>query len=163
MLNCCIRHKKSHQDKLHTPNISAHTAQTSKSHSHSTKSNSRHDGSFSDWDDPPPRDHTPFSDNSDDSDEFYEALETHDDRDQSLEPEKVSADSGTKDADVSVSSSDTGLESASSRIGVEKQCRDLILIATGEPLCVPITQVRCPYYMGKAFLIVQVGVSLLHR
>ncbi len=28
-----------------------------------------------------------------------------------------------------------------SRVGAERRCGDLVLVATGEPLCVPITQV----------------------
>lgn len=109
MLNCCIRHKKSHEEKLYTPNIK----KTQSSHSFSKSRTSR----------------TP---SSSDSDEFYEALEIQD----SEMPDSAEAMVSSCDT------ADSGSEQLQDRVGALRQCADLVLVATGEPLYIPVTQVR---------------------
>lgn len=82
--------------------------------------------------------HTPYNS---DSDEFYEALEIQESdaweasvASEELEPAyDGEIEFGTK--------GETGLELGQDRIGGLKQCDDLVLVATGEPLYIPITQV----------------------
>lgn len=134
MLNCCIRHKKSHEEKLHTPNIGTNLSQSTS-------------------DQTAQQDHTPSDGSgSGTDDEFYEALETQEDSDgksksmtktdpidssrqvtMNIESSPAVSDFGTKESSES--------DSVQGRIGALQQCGDLVLIATGKPLCIPVTQV----------------------
>ncbi len=154
MLNCCIRHKTSHQQLLHTPNTHSknsnlHTSEThsksdtntssldfktpntsihqtpAKSESHDIKEDSQDDGS--------------------DSDEFFEAMETHDgavtmatDDTTPMETQKIE---DLIDPLDDCSHGDGGSHSDTERVGALKPCGDLVLVATGEPLYIPVTQV----------------------
>ena len=115
------------------------------SHSHSSPSSSNIDVDF----------HTPISSlqepveqdsQSSSDDEFYEALE---DVPQQVESEHETsgmeisemdhephADDDRRTANVAGVGGGDGV-----REGVLKQCGDLVLVATGQPLCIPITQV----------------------
>ena len=144
MLNCCIKHKLEHQQKLKTPNIKTHSSDIVMSHSHSIPSSP--DVDF----------HTPISSlrepteqdsQSSSEDEFYEALEDV--------PQQVESEHETSGMEISEMANiqespldkytDDGRTTTdiadSVREGVLKQCGDLVLIATGQPLCIPITQV----------------------
>ena len=148
MLNCCIRHKLDHQQKLRTPKLKSDVAV---SHSHSNPSSP--DVDF----------HTPISSlrepteqfdkdsRSSSEDEFYEALE---DVPQQMESEQETSGIEISEADNVQKLSETeyhtsgvkntagvAVDSNGVREGVLKQCGDLILIATGQPLCIPVTQV----------------------
>lgn len=145
MLNCCIKHKLEHQQKLKTPNTKTHSSNMVVSHSHSSPSSSNIDVDF----------HTPISSlqepveqdsQSSSDDEFYEALE---DVPQQVESEHETsgmeisemdhephADDDRRTANVAGVGGGDGV-----REGVLKQCGDLVLVATGQPLCIPITQV----------------------
>ena len=150
MLNCCIQHKLSHQQKLKTSNISKnHSSVTNLSHL--TPSSSSSGIEF----------HTPLSSvrqsaqhledeniGSSSEDEFYEALEDV----------PLQTKSGYDTSEMEISESDdqvAGMEeecitkdeiSFSGKEGVLKQCGDLVLIANGRPLCIPITQVGMQYH-----------------
>lgn len=144
MLNCCIRHKKLQEEKLHTPNVKA----SSQSHSSTISSDSRTTPSRSrtyqaNTDSRSHRSQTP-SDSG--SDEFYEALETQD-KEKGLTEASSPMDSRTKpfhnetDSGTEIAS---GMELDDDRIGALKQCGDLVLVLTGKPLCIPVTQVTAP-------------------
>ena len=147
MLNCCIKHKLKHQQKLKTPNVKTHSSEMVMSHSHSSPSSP--DVDF----------HTPISSlreptkedsQSSSEDEFYEALE---DMPQQVELEyetsrmemdSVQASSEDKDDIRGTTEAAVGGDDVCGygvREGVLKQCGDLVLVATGQPLCIPITQV----------------------
>ena len=147
MLNCCIHHKLSHQQKLKTPNIKTRSSGDNLSFSTSSPSSS-----YAEF-------HTPSSSvkqpsqhaeagsggSSSEEDEFYEALED-------VLPQ---TESGHEASEMEVSESDNQLsgmddcnidnqmppEGLSGREGVLKQYGNHVLIATGQPLCIPITQV----------------------
>ena len=81
-------------------------------------------------------------------DEFYEALE---DVPQQMEsehetsrmeiPEMDSVQSSSEDKDDMRGTTEAAVGGDGVREGVLKQCGDLVLLATGQPLCIPITQV----------------------
>lgn len=147
MLNCCIKHKLEHQQKL---NVKTHSSDMVASHSHSSPSSL--DVDF----------HTPISSlreptkqdsQTSSEDEFYEALE---DVPQQVESEhetsgmeisemdsmqKPSEDKSRAGDDRS-RSSEVAVVGEGVREGVLKQCGDLVLVTTGQPLCIPVTQVR---------------------
>ena len=131
MLNSCIHHKKSHEQKLHTPNIKPPQSQSevSSSKQKETKPDEA-------------------SSNSDTDEEFFEALESHEVGSQGskgrgsrgISEERVSSPSSGEDmADAPPGRSMEG----GGRVGALKQCGDLVLVAVGDPLYIPITQV-CP-------------------
>lgn len=144
MLNCCVKHKLEHQQKLKTPNIKTHSSDTVMSHSNPSSP----DVDF----------HTPIlslrepteqDSQSGSEDEFYEALEDVPQQvDSEHEPsgmeisemdnvqEESSLDKYTDDGRRTTTEAADGV-----REGVLKQCGDLVLVATGQPLCIPITQV----------------------
>jgi hypothetical protein len=147
MLNCCIKHKLEHQQKLNTPNIKTHSSDTVVSHSHSSPSSP--DVDF----------HTPISSlrdqkdsQSSSDDEFYEALEDV--------PHQVESEHETSGMEISEMDSEShagddrrtanvvAVGGDSVREGVLKQCGDLVLVATGQPLCIPVTQVGGALWVG---------------
>ena len=130
MLNCCIQHKKSHEQKLNTPNIKAATTQ-SQFHSSDSNPNSSLNTTNSRR-----GSHTPSLGGSDTDEEFYEAMEVLDAAETSLENA-----SGTNNDFSSMADSDTKLLEDRKRVGGLKQCGDLVLVASGDPLYIPITQV----------------------
>ena len=76
----------------------------------------------------------------DSDDEFYEALETQDSNkslaeDTNTTQPEVESDSGTKLCPADV-------ELDEDRVGALRQCGDLVLVHTGTPLCIPVTQVQ---------------------
>ena len=148
MLNCCIKHKLKHQQKLKTPNIKTHSSDTAVSHSHSSPSSP--DVDF----------HTPISSlrepaeqqpdqdaQSSSEDEFYEALEDVPQHEVSgmeiseMDNVQESSDGQYHTDDVRRTITDITVDSDGARRGVLRQCGDLVLVATGRPLCIPITQV----------------------
>ena len=152
MLNCCVHHKLSHQQKLNTPNTKTHSSDDNSSHSHTspTPSHVEFHTPASSLRQPPHQ--TDQNNGSSSDDEFYEALEDV--------PQQVESEHGTSGMEVSEpenlqelseaesctnyyerSDAEVPMDSTSKREGVLKQCRDLVLITTGQPLCIPITQV----------------------
>lgn len=134
-----------------------HSSSTSQSYSHSKDPISNPTSSKMSRT-PSGRNHTP----SDDDDEFFEALETQEDADgwgdwgedswasplgdksTTAEPSPPSVDSRTLEPSPPPVDSRT-LEpelKSQERLGALEQYKDLILIATGEPLYIPTTQVR---------------------
>ena len=148
MLNCCIHHKLSHQQKLKTPNSKTHSSAKNQSCSQSSPSHSHSDF------------HTPLStlpaqqsdegNGSSSDDEFYEALE---DVNQTVESEngneicemEISKSEDLPSAEDCPTDNDGGGDCVpheeGDREGVLKQCGDLVLVNTGLPLCIPVTQV----------------------
>ena len=156
MLNCCIHHKLSHQQKLKTPNSKTHSSARNQSHSQSSPSHSHSDF------------HTPVStlpaqqadegNGSSSDDEFYEALEDVNQTAESKNENEICGMETSKSEDLpsvedSATDNDRGGDSLppedGDREGVLKQCGDLILVNTGLPLCIPVTQVGG--VMGVAF------------
>lgn len=149
MLNCCIKHKLEHQQKLKTPNIKTHSSNIAVSHSHSSPSSPDVDFHTPVSGLREPAEQQPDQDaQSSSEDEFYEALE---DVPQQVESEHEISGMEISETDNVQESSDgqcnvdnnriTAVDSDSVREGVLKQCGDLVLVATGQPLCIPITQV----------------------
>ena len=152
MLNCCIKHKLSHQQKLNTPNIKTHSSSNSLSYSQSSPSSSYIEFLTPSSSLKKPTQQKDIGNNSSSSeDEFYEAFE---DVPQKVESEHETSEMETSESDnhlkLSVTeectnnerSSDTmPLESLSERQGELKQYGDLVLINTGQPLYIPVTQV----------------------
>ena len=141
MLNCCIQHKISHEQKLNTPNIHSNS-QTSildttnlSSMEFQTPNTSIHSASH----DFKEKSH----DSTDsDSDEFFEAMESHGDdvaMDTSEQSDGVPVEI-KEPRDACEGSGVGGVDS----VGALKPCGDLVLVATGNRLFVPITQV-IPY------------------
>ena len=157
MLNCCIRHKLSHEQKLHTPNVNSNSRKSdlrpkirkpdvnssleyrtpntsirqtavSKSRSHDSKGGSHDSGS--------------------DSDEFFEAMESQDgevamDTEQSLKDGPGDGDPGDPGEGGNVGDpGDAGDPGEGvERVGALEPCGDLVLVATGNRLYIPVTQV----------------------
>ncbi|XP_064389082.1 rab3 GTPase-activating protein catalytic subunit-like [Halichondria panicea] len=141
MLNCCIRHKISHEQKLNTPNIHSNS-QTSildttnlSSMEFQTPNTSIHSASH----DFKEKSH----DSTDsDSDEFFEAMESHGDdvaMDTSEQSDGVPVEI-KEPRDACEGSGVGGVDS----VGALKPCGDLVLVATGNRLFVPITQDHTP-------------------
>ena len=149
MLNCCIKHKLEHQQKLKTSNIKTHSSHTVVSDSHSSPSSANVDIDF----------HTPISSlrepkkqqsQSSSDDEFYEALE---DVPQQAESEHETSGMEISEMDHEFHADEdrtANVAGDSVREGVLKQCGDLVLVATGQPLCIPITQVGGRGIVGGA-------------
>ena len=127
MLNCCIQHKKKRENSM--TDITGAQARSSKTGSDSKTSHSESDV-------------TPNVEDSDTDDEFFEALESQD------QTTSVNAKRTSKVKEVHLVESESSVviledphEVESSLSGVLKRCGDLVLVATGEPLYIPITQV----------------------
>ena len=127
MLNCCIQHKKKRENSM--TDITGAQARSSKTGSDSKTSHSESDV-------------TPNVEDSDTDDEFFEALESQD------QTTSVNAKRTSKAKEVHLVESESSVviledphEVESSLSGVLKRCGDLVLVATGEPLYIPITQV----------------------
>ena len=141
------------------------------SHSHSHSSPSSPDVDF----------HTPISSlrepteqdsPSSSEDEFYEALE---DVPQQVESEhetsgmEISEMDNVQDSLEDKSHTEEGrratavtVDSDGVREGVLKQCGELVLVATGQPLCIPITQVSGEFkYYFYACILVLMSVAKL--
>ena len=133
MLNCCIQHKKKRENSM--TDITGAQARSSKTGSDSKTSHSEsdtHDENYV----------TPNVEDSDTDDEFFEALESQD------QTTSVNARRTSKVKEVHLVESESSVviledphEVESSLSGVLKRCGDLVLVATGEPLYIPITQV----------------------
>lgn len=154
MLNCCIQHKLSHQQKLKTSNIGKNYS-SGNNLSLLTPSPS---SSYIEF-------HTPSSTvrqsaqkakdkncGSSSEDEFYEALEdvplqSKSEHDTSEMEISESEDPVAGMEEECITENEISLDCFSGKEGVLKQCGDLVLIATGQPLCIPVTQVGVEYNM----------------
>ena len=94
-------------------------------------------------------------DSDDTEEEFFEALESQDSFEECRRsPNKMKQLSPPHIVTSEVSSGTEpgwGVELEHGRSGVLKRCGDLVLIATGEPLYVPITQVGVVYRVISAY------------
>jgi len=156
MLNCCIQHKRKHDHSTSSDTSGTQVKsppKTTGTGTHSTGPQStgpRTTGLPSPQSSGPQpntsrgRATSPKSEGSDtDEDEFFEALESQD-RGSSGSDESQRVDVDEKiDEDKEEEGEISGnVESESGRSGILRQCGDLVLVATGEPLYIPITQVR---------------------
>ena len=125
MLNCCIERRRftktrNESNKSIAPEGSVRKSQSNRENTTRRTSEGRVSplakrmGSESD-----------FSTSSNDDDEFFEAVESQ-------------GDSGSSEKTLE----DTLLTEVPQREGTLEQCGNLTLLATGEPLSIPITQVR---------------------
>lgn len=153
MLNCCIRHKKAQEhSQSGTSDAQFHScgADIGSSGDHSVEiSKSRT---------------SPEGEGSDTDEEFFEALES---QDQSFADVNRSQDRTEKQSPIHSKASEVSPEDKlgmgdleRGRSGVLKRCGDLVLIATGEPLCIPVTQVYCKNLRYPTALIVQCIIIL---
>ena len=160
MLNCCIQHKLCHQQKLRTPNSKTDSNIEKQSHSRSSPP-----PSYSEFHTPSstlPAQHNEEGNGSSSDDEFYEALEDVNQHEESENMNEICEMETSKSEDVPSAeegntnndSATVPLESSGDREGVLKQCGDLVLVNTGRPLCIPVTQV------GGALIYVMIVVLL---
>ena len=145
MLNCCIDHKKKHDHSAQEP-------AGAKVKSSKTESSSELAGASSVAKDNPTSSDKEITgaretgDSDDTDEEFFEALESQVASPPSPLPVDKSGEKIKIDSAVPGSPLPSGEEDASDagwcgRSGVLKRCGDLVLVGTGEPLCVPVTQV----------------------
>ena len=122
MLNCCIERRRASRTRNATE-PGGQSKESARSRNHSKKTSARDDSS------PPAKridSESEFSTSSNDDDEFFEALESQQDTDDS--------EMTLKDSSVS--------QEAKRPEGVSRQCGDLTILTTKEPLFIPITQVK---------------------
>ena len=149
MLNCCIQHKLAHQQKLNTQSENS-ISQDIHSHSITTETEGYLTPSSSFVSSQDERNSTVTKDDSGDE-EFYEALEMQPfgaraDSSGSLKTPGGNLDMEAQESSESVTTNENtdeerGVVSFSGRVGALKPYGGLVLIATGEQLYVPITQV----------------------
>ncbi len=177
MLNCCIQHKRKHDHSTSSDTSGAQiksSPKTTGTSTHTTGPQSTGLPSTGPHNTGPQpntsQGHAPSpkSEGSDtDEDEFFEALESQErnspgsDEAQNMDEDKVE-EGGASVSDPGDSSEkmSSNVESESGRCGVLKQCGDLVLVATGEPLYIPITQVRI-ILNNVHFLVLTANIMLL--
>jgi len=141
MLNSCIEHKKKHDHSIQE-SVGA-KVKSSKTHPKVTEASSvAKDNLSSSYKESAVAQET---EDSDTDDEFFEALESQlpsPSAEREKAGEKSELDSPVAGGSLVQSAVEEGLESGSGRSGVLKRCGDLLLVATGKPLCIPVTQVE---------------------
>ncbi len=188
MLNCCIQHKRKHDHSTSSDTSGAQiksSPKTTDTRTHTTGQQSTGQQSTGPQSTGlpstgPPHNtgpqpnasqghaSSPKSEGSDtDEDEFFEALESQERNSPGSDEAKKMDEYKVEEGGASVS--DPGdsnekmsgnMESESGRCGVLRQCGDLVLVATGEPLYIPITQVRI-ILNNANFLVLTANIMLL--
>lgn len=147
MLNSCIQHKRKHDHSMTDTTCTKGQSKKPKSSLKVAETKSKnvniqfkeHEASHN-------------IEDSDTDEEFYEAVESQDETpsgsarrntEEELRREKTEEiDPAPVDSPGSSIDGAHELESESGRSGILKRCGDLVLVATGEPLYIPITQVK---------------------